>query len=253
MPLREGVKKMTADAVVWVADGEPYEGIDYGTRIEERLTAMGLKVERRHHMDEGLEGLDAPHHFLTGGATSVNDVSTYMPEALKRTQNILSRAQGGLCTVTVICLGSQMIAHSLWPGSVKGGKTIEVGLVEVQWNLDGHTLTQVVPNFHYEEVDADFVRAGGGEIIASNGHSDVQAFRVGRTIRGMQFHPELGLKDVDKLLGFNVSTIETYGGNLQEVKERTNNLSKRLSSTLFNDALYLFFNSDSTVTASLGE
>jgi GMP synthase-like glutamine amidotransferase len=200
------------DAVVWVADGEAYGGLDYGVQVEQLLARRGLRVSRRYHDDANWIDSSVKLHVLTGGATSVNDTSGWMPEALVRTGELLKRAQQGRCLVYGICLGAQMISEALFPGSVRGGNKIEVGLTTVRW-ADDETLPTVVPAFHYEEVNADSLRAGGGVVLARNDHSAVQAFKFGDAIYGTQFHPELSPNHVRSLIQHHQSTVMAYGGN----------------------------------------
>jgi GMP synthase-like glutamine amidotransferase len=49
----------------------------------------------------------------------------------------------------------------------------------------------VVSQIHYHCIEPSAVAALGGDIVLSNDHTTVQAFTVGPTITGLQFHPEL--------------------------------------------------------------
>ncbi|MGH4004854.1 MAG: hypothetical protein ACRDSO_12190, partial [Pseudonocardiaceae bacterium] len=106
------------DALVWVADGFAADGLGYGDRLEERLSGQGLRVARRD-----LTSIDgavpaARLHVLSGGSTSVNDQSSWMPRALALTRSLVQGAQRDDHTIVGICLGSQIIAEALWPGGV---------------------------------------------------------------------------------------------------------------------------------------
>ena len=205
---------MVLDAAVWVADGEVSIGMDYGVQIEVRLAELGLRTERFHHSWDG-DIPDARFHLMSGGSTPVSDTAGWMPHALRRTENLLTRAAAGETALFGICLGSQMIAHILAPGSVRGGSRIEAGLQEIKWHgLSG--MPAIVPEFHYEEVDPVALTAAGGEILASNQHSGVQAYRYGDSVIGVQFHPELRSGHVRRLVEHNRETIEAYGGSAAE-------------------------------------
>jgi GMP synthase-like glutamine amidotransferase len=201
------------DAVVWVADGTAAEGLDYGRRLEERLARRGLDVSRRYLESDETGDSDARLHVLTGGATSVNRRAGWMPAALAHTRRLVRRAEASGSRIVGVCLGAQMIAESLWPGSVRSGERIEVGLCEVSWHVAGQVRDAVVPAFHYEEIDPEAVIGGGGRIVAANPHSAVQGFRVGESVAGVQFHPELTPSDVRALVAHHAPTINEYGGD----------------------------------------
>lgn len=195
-----------ADAVVWVADGVPADGLDYGTRLVQRLSDQGLDVVRHDLTSTDGTTPAARLHFLSGGSTSVNERSTWMPKALALTRSLIQGARREEHTLVGICLGSQIVAESLWPGGVLAGEQIRVGLTEVRWH-DGENERIVVPAFHYEEIDAATVTGGGGEIVADNASSRVQGFRLGTRIWGLQFHPELEPTDVRRVVAHHRHTI----------------------------------------------
>ena len=199
------------DAVVWVADDEVFAGLDYGCRLAERLRARGLRV--------GCEDLTAARsdrpaarlHVMSGGGTSVRDRSGWMRSGLKLTRELIAGARRGEHAVFGVCLGSQMIAETLWPGSVQRGERIEAGLTEVEWRPGGSAERErlVVPAFHYEQVDRARAVRGGARVVAQNARS-LQGFRFGSRLWGVQFHPELAPADVRRLLAHHRRTIEAH-------------------------------------------
>jgi GMP synthase-like glutamine amidotransferase len=200
--------------VVWVADGGPFAGLDYGVRLSHRLTDAGFSVANRDLRKCGAIEDGVTHHFVTGGETSVNDTSGWMPDGMATIRELLSRALRGESTLVGVCLGAQMIAQALWPGCVRRGKQIEVGLVEVS-GLARHQTT-AVSAFHFEEIDPAAVVEGGGRITAWNNHSPVQAFNYGERVKGVQFHPELSPDDMRLLIPHHGMTIQAFGGNVDE-------------------------------------
>jgi GMP synthase-like glutamine amidotransferase len=107
---------------------------------------------------------------------------------------VLVRALAGEATVTGICFGAQLIATTLaGPGAVgPNPRGMEVGLTLVRPPDPGPDARGfVVSEFHHHLIEPKAVAALGGEIILSNDHTAVQAFTIGQTIMGLQFHPEL--------------------------------------------------------------
>jgi GMP synthase-like glutamine amidotransferase len=219
------------DAVVWVGDGLVTGELDYGDRLVERLADRGLRVTRRDLTGAGAGIPQARLHVLSGGATSVNERSTWMPGGLALTRSLVEAARRGEHTVVGVCLGAQMIAEVVRPGGVVGAQRIEVGLTEVWWR--GETL--IVPAFHYERID----QAVGGqvEIVAGNAHSPVQSFRIGPRVWGMQFHPELRPDDVRDIAAHHQSTIESYGGTAESALRSVDRLEARWEPDLFDRIL----------------
>lgn len=225
------------DAVVWVADGLAADGLDFGDRLVERLADQGLCVARRDLTSTGGAVPAARLHVLSGGMTSVNDRSTWMPRALGFTRALAQGAQRDDHTVVGVCLGSQMIAEALWGGGVRAGKRIEVGLTEVRWR-DGESERIIVPAFHYEEIDPAVVVDGGGKVVANNAHSPVQSFRFGTRIWGLQFHPELGPADVRRMVRHHCRTIEAHRGTVEAALRSIDQLESRWKRDLFDQILH---------------
>lgn len=201
-------------AIVWVADGGPFGDLDYGVRLSDRLSDAGFSVVNRDLRQRGAVDVGPSHHFVTGGETSVNETSGWMPDGMATVRGLLAKALRAEGSLFGVCLGAQMIAHALWPGCVRRGKKIEVGLTEVMGLArEGAT---VVSAFHYEEIDPAAVLAGGGHITAWNDHSPVQAFSYGEHVTGVQFHPELSPDDLRLLIPHHGITIHAFGGNVDD-------------------------------------
>lgn len=201
-------------AAVWVADGGPFGDLDYGARLSDRLTDAGFSVVNRNLRQIGAVDEGPRFNFVTGGETSVNETSGWMPDGIATVRGLLAKAARGEGSLFGVCLGAQMIAHALWPGCVRRGKKIEVGLTEVL-GLAREGVT-TVSAYHYEEIDPAAVLAGGGHITAWNDHSPVQAFSYGEHVTGVQFHPELSPDDLRLLIAHHGRTIQAFGGNVDD-------------------------------------
>jgi GMP synthase-like glutamine amidotransferase len=220
------------DAVVWVGDGMVTGGLDYGDRLVERLAARGLSVVRRDLTDAGAGVPRARLHVLSGGATSVNERSTWMPGGLDVTRSLVEAARRADHTVVGVCLGAQMIAETVRPGGVVGAERIEVGLTEVWWRGEQ---PMIVPAFHYERIDEAL--RGQVEIVAGNAHSPVQGFRLGSRVWGLQFHPELRPDDLRGVAAHHRGTIESYGGTAESALRSVDRLETRWTPDLFDRIL----------------
>jgi len=189
--------------VVWEADGSPYGGRRYGDAIMARLAVAGVAAttvpltRRRPSAEE----LAAPVHVLSGGVTPATSGRHWVRSARRHLEPVLVRALAGEATVTGICFGAQLIAATLaGPGAVgPNPRGMEAGLAVVRPPPSGTSAApdvrdaagSVVSEFHHHLVDPAAVAALGGEVVLSNDHTEVQAFTVGPTIVGLQFHPEL--------------------------------------------------------------
>lgn len=218
-------------AVVWTADGRPTADLDYGTRLVEGLQSLGAEVRR--------EDLTAPStapetlgalHVLTGGSTSVNDLSTWMPSGMATLERLLDSAREEELHVLGICLGSQMIAHCIAGSSVGSGVRMEAGITDLQWR-DGKG-PQVLPSFHYERIEEGPLRAAGAQIEAWNSRVPVLAFTMGPRIGGIQLHPEFDAADLQELLAMNRRIIEDHGASMSEVARRLEELQTRWDPTV---------------------
>jgi GMP synthase-like glutamine amidotransferase len=209
------------DAVVWVADDQVTDGLDYGVRLIQRLRARGLRVRRSDLTRTDGRIPPARLHVMSGGGTSVNDTSGWMADGLRVAGRLLDEAYHGRHAVLGVCLGSQMIAETLWPGAVRQGERIRAGLIEVDWRPEPHDAAErlVVPAFHYEEVDHAHVVRGGGEVISLSSWGGLQGFRFGTLIWGVQFHPELEPSDVRRLIAHHHRTIESHHTTTAEALE----------------------------------
>lgn len=128
---------------------------------------------------------------VTGSPASVYDDEGWIPEAGGW---VLGTASAGI-PVLGVCFGHQLVADA-WGGRVeKNPKGRETGTVEVHLTdagradplFDGLPETLVVQQSHQDSV---LGIPEGAVVLAGNGHSEVQAFALGETVRTVQFHPE---------------------------------------------------------------
>jgi GMP synthase-like glutamine amidotransferase len=230
------------DAIVWVADGEIFPGRDYGMRLGERLRARGLRVLTEDLTRPSPQVPQAGLHVISGGATAVSTQSGWMPGGLALTRALIDGARAGAHTLFGVCLGSQMIAETLWPGSVQGAARIKTGLADIAWCPPGQAEPDklVVPLFHYQEI----VRSAIGDdavLVGEDSLMGVQGICFGERLWGVQFHPELEPGDLRQLVEHHRQTIETYHYSaeaaLQSVNDRENDWQHSLFDRILDDVL----------------
>lgn len=229
--------------VVWEADGSPYGGLGYGHAIRRRLAAAGIAtttvpLPRRA---PSAEEQAAPVHVLSGGATAVTSPLPWVQAARRALEPVLLRALAGEATVTGICFGAQLIAATLaGPGAVgPNPQGLEAGLAVVHppGSVPGRAAPAgagemaggvgaagragaagtVVAQIHYHHIDPVAVRDVGGEVVLSNRHTAVQAYTVGPTVTGLQFHPELDPPATRATMRAHRDLLGAFGVGLPEV------------------------------------
>jgi GMP synthase-like glutamine amidotransferase len=220
------------NVTVWVADGWATQTLDYGTRLAEQLADGGATVERRDLTAvRGDEPLSSGLHVLTGGITSVNDAGSWMPAAKMLVHRMIRHAEEGHSQLLGVCLGSQIVADCLAPGSVVRGPVITAGLIEVAWSTDEGVSDElgVLPAFHYEQVDPVAAQRAGIDVIATGPATPVIAYRYGTRVAGIQLHPELSAADMLELLTHNGDVVTRYGGDPSKIRQDSEELADRLS------------------------
>jgi GMP synthase-like glutamine amidotransferase len=147
-----------------------------------------------HPSVENLDGL-----VIMGGPMSVHDEKEF--SWLSAEKELIAAAIRGDKKVLGICLGAQLIA------SVSGGRVYpnphkEIGFWPVQWTEDAVQWTapatqqfpglrqlEAKPIFHWHGETFDLPT--GATLLASTSPCINQAFRLGRHVLGLQFHPEV--------------------------------------------------------------
>lgn len=209
---------MPEKVVVWECDGLVHHDLSYGAAVQFALESIGAGVERRamttdrRLLPEDLSRL----HVISPGDTSVNDRSGWMKEAVTLTQAMLAHAGRGELGLFGIGLGAQMIAEASSPGCVRGRFTaINAGFNEVIWHRQ--RVYGSLPNFNSEEIDIARFDPRGVYTIASTPGSagtEVQAFRIGEHIGGVQSHLELGDDHFHRMIEHHAAAVQAHGGDV---------------------------------------
>jgi len=163
-------------------------------QVETALAEVGAEIDLRRafagdQLPEGRSGHDALV-VLGGSQTALDDaVSPWLPAVAR-----LSREFGEADKAVLgICLGAQLVARGHGAENILD-RPLEFGWHEVRPTKAGRADPLIVPFadgapiFHWH-LDT-FTLPPGGVHLAVSDQTDIQAFRVGRAVYGIQFHFE---------------------------------------------------------------
>lgn len=179
--------------------------------IGRKLRARGLKLDVRrpfagHSLPERLDNYVAVLVF--GGVMSANDTHIdgirteldWLPKVLEAERPYLG-----------VCLGAQLMAKTLGaPVAPHPEGLVEIGYFPVRATPAGLSLfpeTLQVYHWHNE----GFGLPPGAELLASGERFPNQAFRYGRRIYGIQFHPEVTRPIMEHWLSDGAEQLERAG------------------------------------------
>lgn len=162
-------------------------------------------------------------HIITGGMLSVNAEGEWMEGALEVVEELLGTAEKGVGYVLGVCLGSQMIAHCLSPGSIRASHILQVGARNATWR--GGRGPSTIPAFHYEAIDRDtLLTCPGVQIEAWAEDTEVVAFSYGERIAGIQWHPEFSRAILEEVFEEHRELIESHGQSVEDERVRLDSL-----------------------------
>ena len=163
-------------------------------QVETALNEAGASL----HICRAFVGEAIPTHpgaydalvVLGGGQDALDDAgSPWLPEVAKLTRDFGAADKA----VLGICLGAQLIARGHGGKNILG-RPIEFGWHEVRPAEAGRkdpviaALQEGAPIFHWH-LDT-FALPPGAVHLASSAQTEIQAFRIGRAVYGIQFHFE---------------------------------------------------------------
>ncbi|SDP47047.1 GMP synthase-Glutamine amidotransferase [Klenkia soli] len=168
---------------------------DPPARLGEWLTAAGLELDERH-LDAGDPvPADLSAHdgllVLGGPQSSLDDTAA----ELGPVRELLARATADDVPTLAICLGAQLLAQAaggstrVRPDGPEVGATLVArrDAAETDPVFTGLPLSPDVIAWHHDEVER---LPQGAVVLAANPVCDVQAFRLGSAVYGLQFHVE---------------------------------------------------------------
>ncbi|HTS61240.1 MAG TPA: type 1 glutamine amidotransferase [Candidatus Acidoferrales bacterium] len=168
----------------------PFEGVG---RIERILVSHGFAVDYADLYKPSTAPVEADLYrafIFMGGPMSVNDDLAY----LRREEESILDAVARRVPVLGICLGAQLIAHALG-AQVRRNPVKEIGWFEIEFTPAAaedpmfrlFSAREMVFHWHGETFDLP----PGAVLLASSERCRNQAFRVGASVYGLQFHPEM--------------------------------------------------------------
>jgi GMP synthase (glutamine-hydrolysing) len=130
--------------------------------------------------------------IVTGSPSSVTEPTPWM-EALAARMRDHAESGGALLGV---CFGHQLLCHAFGTRVIRNPSGREIGTVRVTLTeagradplFEGMGPTLTVNCTHVDRAER---LPSGGDLLALNDNSPVQALRVGPRARGVQFHPEI--------------------------------------------------------------
>jgi GMP synthase-like glutamine amidotransferase len=176
----------------------PFEGIG---NIEPWLIARGFEITStqfyKSHQLPDSEQVDLL--IIMGGPMSVNDEDKF-PWLVLEKQFIRNCIKAGM-PVLGICLGSQLIANALG-AKVYRNREREIGWFAVQGTEPPDVATFRFPAtfevFHWHGDTFDL--PPGAVRIATNLATENQAYQIGKSVIGIQFHPEVTPESLQEMI-----------------------------------------------------
>jgi GMP synthase (glutamine-hydrolysing) len=170
----------------------------------------------------GLAGLpDLQGLVILGGSMNVDQVDQH-PFLLPERRLIAEAIEQEVPTLG-ICLGSQLIARSLG-ASVSKNPVKEIGWTPITLTPAGESdpllscLSGQIAEFQWHE--DRFELPAGAIHLAETPDCDHQAFRLGKTTYGVQFHPEMTVAGIEQWLNESTSLAEADKAAIRADTER---------------------------------
>jgi GMP synthase (glutamine-hydrolysing) len=140
---------------------------------------------------------DADAFVLTGSSSSVTERAPWM----LRVEQLIREMSNARTPVLGVCFGHQLIAQALGGEVRRNPRGREIGTVRVERVADDPIFAGLPRSFDVNATHVDSVARLplGAEILATTSLDDVAAFRVGTTVKAVQFHPEF---DADVMRGY---------------------------------------------------
>lgn len=159
--------------------------------IEDALEERGVPWRYVDLWEEpALPGLDSALGLVVlGGAMNADEVGSF--PWLKDVRELVADAIEADVPVLGVCLGAQILARAAG-AVVHAGATHEIGFHPVKVVADDPVVApfaEVGEVFQFHNDVCDLPR--GAQLLAAGRQVDVQAFRVGQTAYGVQFHFEV--------------------------------------------------------------
>ncbi len=177
---------------VLVVQPDPRVGLD---RFEAWLRQSGVDLDVVRPYDDEVVPVVAEHDgiIVLGGYMNALDDEHY--PWLTNIRALIRDAAATDVPTLGICLGGQLVAEALGGQVTVGDGPSEIGAVRLDLaDVDDDPLfcesgsSILVAEHHYDRIAR---LPDGARLLASSDRYENQAFRVGRAVWGVQFHPEV--------------------------------------------------------------
>lgn len=164
-------------------------------RLERWLEEAGLDLDQRIGSEGLPAGLDGYDGLVMLGGGLMPDDDERAPWLAQERRLAAEAIDRDLPTLG-ICLGGQVLAQ-VCGGTVKAKTGVpERGMTRISTTSEGTTdpvIGVLAPSAPMIENHEDRITALGDQavLLASSADCEFQAFRLGRHVRGLQFHPEV--------------------------------------------------------------
>ncbi len=207
--------------------------------LEPLFSARGFEIRYHNAWDADLRGVvEADLLIILGGPISVNDTGAY--PFLKDEIALAAHRIARKLPILGLCLGAQIIAKAIG-GEVRPAAQKEIGwgplelTAQGQGSLLSHLADAPVLHWHGEvcELPNDIPSLARTEACA------IQAFQVGATCLGLQFHAEAGTTGIEPwLIGHTLEIETTPGVTVEKLRDDTRRFGPALekSGTRFFEA-----------------
>ena len=156
---------------------------------------------------------DADAFVITGSSSSVTERAPWMLRAEELVRGI-DRAGVWLLG---ICFGHQMIAQALGGDVQKNPRGREIGTVRLQRRADDPLFADLPRSFDVNATHVDSVAMlpPHAVVLGATLLDPAAAFRVGRRVRAVQFHPEMDADVMREYLRARAHLVESEGEDPQ--------------------------------------
>lgn len=166
----------------------------FGAAVEGLATLVPVELHAGERVPS-FDGVDAV--VMSGSPLSVTSPTGWMLEAADR----MLEASAAGTPVLGVCFGHQLLAARLGGQVQVNPRGLELGTVQITLTetgrqdplFEGFPPSAAVQATHFDEVAQT---PPGSQVLATNDACPIQAFGVGATLRGVQFHPEMNRIEV---------------------------------------------------------
>jgi GMP synthase (glutamine-hydrolysing) len=154
---------------------------------------------------------DADAFIITGSSSSVTERAPWM----LRAEHLVRSIVAARVPLLGICFGHQLVAQALGGHVARNPRGREIGTVRLQRIADDPLFAGLprVVDVNATHVDSVVRLPPGAEILGMTALEPVAAFRVGRSVSAVQFHPEFDADVMRAYLRARAHLIREEGGD----------------------------------------